>query len=206
MPVCTIFLLSLTTPPSAFVTKLQKSSIKPLVVAKVIRWIITPTQLSKESLLHPSRPWDVLLILPDTSKLLPEEIQPCVKKQWSIQAGIPSKLVSSFESINKRLLHPSADEVPPLTGALSQPKIVKSAQALELSDELRRWISDGKGPKGAVSMLNLLAFQPGKKNEYLKYGKAFADSIGSRRGGIAKIVGKVVPENCSDSCNEWEEV
>jgi len=28
--------------------------------------------------------------------------------------------------------------------------------------------------------------------EYLKYGKAFGESIGRRRGGVAKVVGRVV--------------
>lgn len=55
-------------------------------------------------------------------------------------------------------------------------------------------------------MLNLLAFLPGRKEEYLKYGQAFAESVGSRRGGVAKVVGKVIPGSCSDGCEEWEEV
>lgn len=42
-------------------------------------------------------------------------------------------------------------------------------------------------------MLNLLAFKEGMHTEYLKYGAAFASSIGKRRGGVAKIVGRVVP-------------
>ncbi len=41
-------------------------------------------------------------------------------------------------------------------------------------------------------MFNLLAFEPGKKGEYLKYGAAFAERIGKRHGGNAKIVGNVV--------------
>ena len=98
------------------------------------------------------------------------------------------------------------DDIPPLTGSLSQSRVVESAQALELSLELREWITSGKGPQGAVSMLNLLAFLPGKKEEYLKYGQAFAESVGSRRGGVAKVVGKVLPGSCSDGCGEWEEV
>jgi len=129
-----------------------------------------------------------------------------IKDQWSIQAGIPSSLIDTFNSTNDHLLHPSGEEVPDLTGALSHPRIAKSSQALELSDELRQWISSGRGPKGAVSMLNLLAFHAGRKDEYLKYGKAFAESIGSSRGGVAKIVGKVLPGSCSDGCQDWEEV
>lgn len=43
-----------------------------------------------------------------------------------------------------------------------------------------------------MSMLNLLAFKPSMHASYLTYGKAFADSIGSTRGGNAKLVGNVV--------------
>ncbi len=206
MPVSTIILLSLETSINTFITALRKSSLRPLVIANVARWIITPSTLSKVALLQPSQPWDILLILPGALHALPEELQSMIKDQWSIQAGIPSKVIASFNSTNDQLLHPSTGEIPDLTGALSHSRIANSSLALELSDELRQWISSAQSPKGAVSMLNLLAFQPGRKEEYLKYGKAFAESIGSRRGGVAKIVGKVVPGGCSDGCQEWEEV
>ena len=41
-------------------------------------------------------------------------------------------------------------------------------------------------------MLNLLAFKSGMKDSYLKYGAAFADTIGAKRGGNAKLVGNIV--------------
>ena len=44
-------------------------------------------------------------------------------------------------------------------------------------------------------MLNLLSFKPGKKADYLRYGGEFAKSIGSRRGGNAKIVGSVIHDD-----------
>lgn len=55
-------------------------------------------------------------------------------------------------------------------------------------------------------MLNLLAFKPGLKEEYLKYGSAFAKSVGSKRGGIAKIVGSVIHEGESKDRGEWDEI
>lgn len=57
-------------------------------------------------------------------------------------------------------------------------------------------------------MLNLLAFAPGQKENYLKYGAAFASSIGSKRGGDAKIVGSVVEVKGVDGGREegWDEV
>ena len=93
-----------------------------------------------------------------------------------------------------------------MTGALSLPRIAESSQKLELSNELRQWILSGQGLNGSVSVLDLLAFEYGKKGENLNYGKAFAESIGSSRGGIAKIIGKVIPGTCSDGYDEWEEV
>ncbi|KAL8626922.1 hypothetical protein Q9189_007384 [Teloschistes chrysophthalmus] len=205
MPVCSVFLLSLKTSIPTFLAAVQATSprLDPLVTAKVIRWIITPTSLSKESLLSPSSPWHVLVILPGALTTLPEHLQPLIENQWSIEAGIPSKLISTFSSTNHNLLHPSPVDVPPLTGSMVDSKTAPSAQSLELSGELRDWISGGKGPKGAVSMLNLLAFNPGLKDQYLEYGKAFAKSIGSKRGGVAKIVGKVLPESCDDG---WDEM
>ena len=206
MPICTVQLLSLNSSIDNFLTVLRNSSLKPLTLARMVRWIITPTILSREPLLSQSPPWDLLLILPDAVRSLPADLESLVRRTWSIQAGVPSKLISSFVSINSPLLDPPPNTVPPLTGSLSNPQKADSAQFLELTNDLQSWIQGGRGPKGAISMLNLLAFKPGLKEQYLKYGKAFSDSVGSRRGGVAKLVGKIVPETCSDGCPEWEEV
>jgi hypothetical protein len=94
---------------------------------------------------------------------------------------------------------------------LDQPRIGTSSQGLELSNELRKWIQEfGKTEegRGAVSMLNLLAFKPGKKEDYLHYGAEFAKSIGSRRGGLAKIVGSVIHDQGKggEGGEGWDEV
>ena len=39
--------------------------------------------------------------------------------------------------------------------------------------------------------------QIGKKDIHSQYGKVFAEFIGSMRGGMAEIVGKVVQGSCS---------
>ena len=55
-------------------------------------------------------------------------------------------------------------------------------------------------------MLNLLAFNEGKKPSYLKYGAAFASSIGIKRGGVAKLVGNVTSQTPShESGGRWDE-
>lgn len=203
MPVCTVTLLALKVSIPDFLDSLRNSPVKPLVTARVIRWIVKPTTLCKESLLDQQPPWDLLIIHEGTQQTWADNLVTITQNSWSIQAGIPTSITSSFASTNARLLHPHPSEVPALTGSLPSPRKASSSQSLELDDELHQWISSGAGPKGAVSMLNLLAFKPGKQSQYLKYGKAFANSVGSRRGGLAKLVGKIIPGTCTDV---WDEV
>ncbi|KAJ4366809.1 hypothetical protein N0V83_007334 [Neocucurbitaria cava] len=204
MPLCTLHLLSLhaTTPNplQTFLSTLQKANISPLVISRVIRWIILPTTLSTEHLLARNISWDILLILPSADTSLPPGLEKLVKDHWSVTAGVPSRLTQSFHEKNTKLLHPEAGTVPSLRAGSGAKKTTESSQHLELSAELNEWIdafvqSGGKAGKGAVSMFNLLAFKPGMKSEYLKYGAAFASSIGSAHGGNAKIVGNVTTVN-----------
>lgn len=202
MPICTIHLLSLNVPLSQFLGALEKSAISPLTVGRVARWIITPTKISVDPLLREDANWDVLLIIPNADRL-PHGLRSMARKEWTVKAGVPSRLLRDFAAKNKRLLSPQQGDVPPLTGALDSPRKADSAQSLELSDELHGWIRSfgEREGRGAVSMLNLLAFKDGMKEEYLKYGKAFAESIGIRRGGTAKIVG-----SSPDGIKEWDEI
>lgn len=185
-------------------------SVKPLVVSKVVRWIIKPEQMSVSRLLDTK--WDLLVILPASSAIPSAYLgKDWVSEHWSITAGMPSGLFKDFEARNGQLLHPESGSVPPLTGALDRPRMTSSTQGLELNDELLQWSKDFKlGQNGAVSMLNLLAFKPGKEAHasYLRYGKAFAETIGSKRGGNAKVVGKVVPEQGTDGedSSGWDEI
>ncbi|KAF2275187.1 uncharacterized protein EI97DRAFT_79942 [Westerdykella ornata] len=200
MPLCTLHLLSLHTttpsPISAFLSALKATNLKPLVISRVIRWIILPKELSTESLLARNIHWDLLLILPSTDAL-PSSLQSLVQHDWTVTAGIPSRLLKDFSTKNNQLLHPAPESVPQLTGALKNPKVAQSAQNLELSPELQAWVQSfyngsSAAGRGAVSMLNLLSFKPGLKGSYLKYGAAFASDVGSKRGGNAKLVGTVV--------------
>ena len=202
MPACVLHLISLSIPRQHFLSALYSSSLKPLIIAKVIRWVIRPEKLSVNPLLHPTSPYD-LFIVTEGAAQLPDKLKSMTKAYWSINAGVPSRLVNDFHSKNKRILHPPAGSVPPLTGALEKPRMAKSSQGLELTGDLRDWIasfSQAEG-NGAVSMLNLLAFNPGMKDEYLKYGKAFGESIGAKRGGNAKIVGNVIEKE-----QGWDEI
>jgi hypothetical protein len=201
MPLCTLHLLALdaTTPNPilTFLSTLKSANVSPLVVSRVIRWIILPSKLSTEHLLAQNIHWDILLILPSTSPL-PPDVSKLVQHHWSITAGVPSRLIQDFPSKNNALLHPDPSSVPPLQE--QKKKTTSSSQSLELSSELNKWIetftsTGSKKAAGAVSMFNLLAFNPGMKPEYLKYGAAFAKNIGSKHGGNAKIVGNVTHVN-----------
>jgi hypothetical protein len=201
MPLCTLHLLALhaTTPNPilTFLSTLKSANVSPLVVSRVIRWIVLPSKLSTEHLLAQNIHWDILLILPSTSPL-PSDLSKLVQHHWSVTAGVPSRLIQDFPSKNNALLHPDPSTVPALQE--QKKKTTSSSQSLELSSELNKWIetftsTGAKQATGAVSMFNLLAFNPGMKSEYLKYGAAFAKNIGSKHGGNAKIVGNVTHVN-----------
>ncbi|KAG9230702.1 hypothetical protein BJ875DRAFT_471468 [Amylocarpus encephaloides] len=204
MPACAIHLLALSCSIPQFLSALRQTELKPLTIAKVIRWIILPSSISTSELLAKNIRWDILLTLPNTSPL-PFALASNISHQFTIHGGVPSRLLSSFAEKNQALLHPTTPP-PKLTGSLSNPLFSPSSQDLTLSPELHEWIS-GFGKQegsGAVSMLNLLAFKPGMHGEYLKYGKAFSESIGSSRGGEAKMVGTVIREPRGD--DGWDEV
>lgn len=206
MPICTVQLLALSSPLPDFLSSLSSASPQPLVLSKVLRWIVRPTTLTLDPLLNQS--WDLLVIYADTTGLPASLKDKHVYNVYTVQTGVPSSLVNAFAWKNEKLLHPRENgiRVPELTGALKKPRIVDSAQNLELTDELlawsRRW--DPDNTKGAVSMLNLLKFKPGGHEGYMNYARAFAESIGKRRGGEAKVVGKVTGEMVG--ADVWEEL
>lgn len=211
MPLATVHLVALSRTSSipAYLKTLESASVKPLVTSRVIRWVIKPEKLSTHLT---NVNWSLLFILPATTTIpshcLTEDL---VTRHWSITAGVPKSLVNGFEERNRRLLKPQPGDVPELTGSLNKPKIVSSTQGLELNNELLEWSKGFKlGQKGAVSMLNLLSFNPGKEahESYLRYGKAFSESIGSKRGGNAKVVGKVVPDQGTPNEDKygWDEI
>ncbi|RMZ75866.1 hypothetical protein DV737_g5068, partial [Chaetothyriales sp. CBS 132003] len=205
MPLATVHLISLTqsTTIHDFVKALATTtSQKPLVISKVIRWIIIPEQIDVSPLLRPRKPWDLLVITLGGGKdgAIPSTLaERHIECHWFTTAGVPSRLTNNFSLENQALLHPpNPSTIPALTGALSNPRLGRSAQTLELSPSLQEWITSfaqTNAGRGAVSMLNLLAFLPDRHASYLVYGRAFAESIGSRRGGKAKLVGSIVDDS-----------
>lgn len=212
MPLATVHLLALASNATinAYIRALSSSGIKPLIVSRAVRWIIRPETLSVSTLLDTN--WDLLIILPASMPIPPAYLgKDWLSTHWSITAGVPSSLIKDFETKNQSLLHPNSNDVPALTGSLERPKMASSTQGLELDSELLSWSKTfTSGQHGAVSMLNLLAFRPGAEAHasYQRYGQAFAQSIGSRRGGNAKIVGKVVADQGSEGEDRegWDEI
>lgn len=214
MPLATVNLLALASSAdlTSYLRDLRSSDVKPLVIAKPQRWIIKPEKLSTTPLL--STQWDLLLIIPASQRIpasLTGSNRGRVAQHWSVTVGVPKAMYQGFEDRNAKLLKPHTASVPALTGSLHKPRMASSAQGLELNEELRQWAdSFTLGQQSAVSMLNLLAFHSGPEahESYKKYGQAFAKSIGSKRGGNAKIVGKVVPQQGTqgEDIQGWEEV
>jgi hypothetical protein len=201
MPLAYIHLLHLapkSTLPRA-IQLLSSTSPPPLTLSRVIRWIILPTSSpSTHTLL--SHPWDLLYIT--ISPDLPGTIIPHLLGHYTLQTGIPSRLTTNFHAHNTTLLHPNPSDVPKLSSSLTSgsQRLGQSTQTLELDAALLDWAANvfkphgGPTGSGAVSMLNFLAFKEGKdhKESYQRYGKAFAERIGRKRGGTAKLVGNVV--------------
>lgn len=211
MPLATVHLVALSanTNIPTFLRALESISFKPLVISHALRWIVQPEKLSTDRLL--TTKWDLLIITPTTSPFPKTYLtKDWVSSHWSITAGIPSSIINSFSDRNAKLLNANPKDVPPTTpGSRTNPKISNSSQGLEATEELLSWRNPA-GPSTPVSMLNLLAFKPGREahESYKRYGKAFAESIGSKRGGNAKIVGKVVPGQGTDGEDiaGWDEV
>jgi len=206
MPLCDLYLLALSRSNASvpsFLQSLRHNDIRPITQSRVLRWIILPTELSTAPLLAHNVHWDLLLILPADTPL-PSSAASQISAQWTATIGVPSRLLADYARKNEQLLNPPAGTVKPpdRTGSLT----ATSSQSLELSDELQSWISAQAGATRAhaVSMLNLLAFRPGRKDDYLTYGRAFGDRIGARHGGDAKIVGSVV--RGSAAADGWDEV
>jgi hypothetical protein len=205
MPTCPLILLSLkpeVTIPG-FLSTLRRHGVTPIVQAKVVRWIILPTNLSIAPLLAHNNHWDLILLL-STGTELPKQALDQIAASWGLLSGVPSRLLADFSTKNAKLLNPPQGTVkPPETG---QKAMKSTSQSLELSPELSAWVSQLPPTirKHPISMLNLLSFVPGKKEQYMQYGAAFAQNVGSRHGGDAKIVGHVVGGTAKEE--GWHEI
>ncbi|KAI8964145.1 hypothetical protein F5Y11DRAFT_119390 [Daldinia sp. FL1419] len=187
----------------SFLSKLRQHGIKPVVQARVIRWMILPTRISIGHLLGRNIHWDLLLILGENDSI-PREAQLDIDATWTASSGVSSKVISNYATTNAELLLPPPGSVRAPDRHTVEPS--KTSQNLEMSPELDEWITALPTPlkEQPVSMLNLLAFNPGKKDQYKKYGTEFSARVGSKHGGRVKIVGRVVGGQARE--DGWEEI
>ncbi|KAI1335121.1 hypothetical protein F5Y15DRAFT_256927 [Xylariaceae sp. FL0016] len=195
MVLCSIHLISLTphTSVSAFLSSLRGAGITAIAQARVLRWMILPSQISAGHLLARNIRWDLLLIL-DSDSLIPASLRDsAIAAQWSAQVGTSSKMLAGYRDLNAALLDPAdPGSVPQARLDLQAARKADSSQNLELTPEMAQFIADlTERLQKPVSMLNLLAFAPGKKESYVRYGQEFSRRVGSRHGGHVKIVGRV---------------
>ncbi|KAI1393563.1 uncharacterized protein F4822DRAFT_16780 [Hypoxylon trugodes] len=187
----------------SFLRKLRQNGIKPVVQARAIRWMIRPTELSASHLLSRNLRWDLFLILKEADSI-PQSAQADIQGIFSASCGVSSKALSGYAAINTELLRPAPGSVAPPEPHQVSPSA--TSQKLEGSAELNEWIAGlpVEIRSHPVSMLNLLAFNSGKLDDYKKYGTEFAARVGSKHGGRVKIVGKVAGGQAQD--HGWEEV
>ncbi|PGH28137.1 hypothetical protein AJ80_00027 [Polytolypa hystricis UAMH7299] len=192
MPLLTLHLLSLKPgiKPESVAQSLRKAQGVEVIVASRPRgFVVRPEILDVPTLLNTK--WDLLLLLRSSGNGIPADLHASfVKDEYTVHAGIPSRLLSTYPEKNARLWReaPSA----PLTGALDEARGKPSSQNLELSPALFEFMDElVKVHDKSVTMLNLLHFHKDGKPHYYKYGQGFIPVAG-KRGGDAKIVGNVV--------------
>ncbi|KAI1351402.1 hypothetical protein F5Y01DRAFT_125175 [Xylaria sp. FL0043] len=207
MVLCSFHLIALKdgTTPSTLLSSLRKAGIKPIVQARVFRWMILPTQLSAGHLLARNIHWDMLLVLPENTNINPSIRAASIAAEWTATVGTSAKLLSGYAPLNAELLNPRVP-VAPASLDLEAAARADSSQNLELTPELAEFI--GSLPahlrSHPVSMLNLLSFNPGKQAQYVKYGQEFSARVGARHGGRVKIVGKVTGSGMAEKEEEGD--
>lgn len=208
MVVCNLHIVALKsgTSPPAFLAKIRQHDIKPIFQAQILRWMILPTHISAGHLLNRNLRWDLVLGL-DASAAIPSALQPEIEAIWTVSCGASARVLAEYSKRNAALLKPEPGSVP----KVELPDVSRSsnAQNLEFSPELGEWISSMPPAlqNHPVSMLNLLAFNEGKKDDYVRYGKEFSSRVGARYGGNVKIAARVVDGEGQRARDEgWDEI
>ncbi|KAE9362782.1 hypothetical protein N431DRAFT_475621 [Stipitochalara longipes BDJ] len=203
MAIIKVFLVSLTTSTtsSTFLEALKSSSLKPLITARVIQWIIHPTQASY--LL--TQNWDFMLILTPPSTL-PDILTSLIAHTFSITIQEPDDFLTMLKAENTSWLYPKPEDVPKLTH-LDAPLIATGQQRVELTPSLLAFANSKLCPEGPISMLNLVSFQPFEscRKSYAEYVDALKAGIGTRHGACLKVWGDAGVEE-KGVVGEWEEV
>ncbi|KAK4096154.1 hypothetical protein N658DRAFT_501909 [Parathielavia hyrcaniae] len=206
MVVCHLHVISLK--PGVFIAgflaKLGQNGVRPVFKARVLRWMILPTRMSAGHLLARNTHWDLLVGLEDGTAL-PASSQADIAAIWTASCGVSASALSSYGTLNATLFNQAGSPTAPAPEQAPSDGDA-SSQSLKLSSEWVQWIDSlpASARSHPVSMLNLLAFEPGKRDQYKKYGAEFSKRIGSRHGGRVKVVGRLV--DCEAKSDGWEEI
>ena len=188
MPLLTLHLLRLHNPSDKpfLLRTLSSNPSLELVLASEPRYpVIRPSKIDVSILT--STAWDLLLLL--RRGTLPSPVQNLIAAEYKLTVGIPSKLLSTYPSRNAKLLVEAPNVK--LTGSLekAQDRMKESAQNLELSPDLLKFMDElteeyGEKP---VTMLNLLNFEREGKGAYHRYGQVCVTFYSDRnvRGAYA---------------------
>lgn len=171
MPLLTLHLLHLHNPldkPSLLRTLSSTPSLGLILASETRYPVIRPSKIDVSILT--TTPWDLLLLVRGP---LPESVHGLIVAEYKLIVGIPSKLLSTYPSRNAKLLVEAPNIK--LTGSLekAQERMKDSAQSLELSPDLLKFMDEltkeyGEKP---VTMLNLLNFEREGKGGYYRYGQ-----------------------------------
>lgn len=170
------------------IDQLSKHGVDPLLTARPVEWMIHPsvgTYLLAND-------WDLLLIL-ESHVLMPDEvIQNAVDASYALNVKLPSP-PDNFREQNQAYLREHADAEPPLLSLPKKPLRSLSSQRLELTPSLLALAHSDLCPKGPVSMLNFVSFQPwpGAAEDYKKYVDANKAGPQKRIGSRVKFIGPV---------------
>ncbi|TPX19443.1 hypothetical protein DIZ76_017233 [Coccidioides immitis] len=203
MPLLTLHLLRLqpNTDVKDFVHSVRSSpDVEVVVASRPRRYVIRPEIIDVHHLTN--QQWDLMLLLRSAGNGIPPALRSAVSAEYSVNAGIPSKLLKTYPQLDAKLKREALSA--PLTGSLEKARNRSSSQSLELSADLLAFMDElVKEHDKPVTMLNLLHFHPNGKPDYFKYGQGFI-SVAGKRGGNAKIVGNVVkpPSGQTDSRGE----
>jgi hypothetical protein len=186
MPALTLHLFAFndsTIDPKRFVKQLRQSpNLKVIVASRPRHVVIHPTIIDAIPLA--TQQWDLLVLLQQTetrenpTQPIPEHLRPAIRIEYRILVGVPSKLLATYPERDAALKHEaSPPSRVPLTGSLEKVRrghIEDSSQNLEVSPQLLAFMDElSKEHDEPVTMLNLLNFHPGGKQDYFQYGQVF---------------------------------
>lgn len=180
--------LNRNTSPKSLVDKLKDNGINPLIVAKPVEWIIQPS-VATYLLTHD---WDLLLVL-EPGVELPQSVQGLIDAAYTVRVKQPERALEGFRERNEKLLKQDEGGDPPLSSLPKKPLRSLSSQRLELTPSLMALANSDLCPKGPVSMLNFVAFQPWPEagEKYKKYVNVNKAGPQKKVGSSVKFIGPV---------------